>query len=569
MLSENDIGYRKNMDIINSKSNLNYKYILDDSVRLIVSIFFLFVSQYFNKIFFIVSIFTIIYSLSWLLLNLFYILNYNKYLFLTNIPAIIDCLGISCITYLTGNVNSIIPIFFIGILAISSLGAHINSNQSKIIIIFSNIFYFVSNLLVYYKVMESYNFLNPEAIDIELKILISNQVFLIICELIIYNIVKGISVENQNNISKLNQEKHLAEKTLLDLQETQSQLIEAERMASLGQLVGGVAHEINNPIGVIRSNSELIAGNMDSLLKKVPKFLESLSSLQKDVFYSMVNESIRNKEFLTTKEGRAKKKAIKQELTELLSENIDNLDYLSEQILILKLTSPFQRYVVNLGESKFIESLSIAQIFANQFQSIGNIEIAVEKATRVIFALRSYLEMEMFLEKKEVDLIIEIDKALRLYDNYIMGKINIHKDYPKELKYTCTAENISQVWRHLIFNAIQAMYLTEKKLEVRVERVSVLPERLGEMQTSAIVEVRESDTKEINNKILVSVVDSGHGIPLELQDKIFTPFFTTKALGEGIGLGLYASKKFVHEHGGKIYFASKEGRTEFCVVLPV
>jgi signal transduction histidine kinase len=557
------------MDIINSKSNLNYKYILDDSVRLIVSIFFLFVSQYFNKIFFIVSIFTIIYSLSWLLLNLFYILNYNKYLFLTNIPAIIDCLGISCITYLTGNVNSIIPIFFIGILAISSLGAHINSNQSKIIIIFSNIFYFVSNLLVYYKVMESYNFLNPEAIDIELKILISNQVFLIICELIIYNIVKGISVENQNNISKLNQEKHLAEKTLLDLQETQSQLIEAERMASLGQLVGGVAHEINNPIGVIRSNSELIAGNMDSLLKKVPKFLESLSSLQKDMFYSMVNESIRNKEFLTTKEGRAKRKAIKQELTELLSENIDNLDYLSEQILTLKLTSPFQRYVVNLGETKFIESLSIAQIFCNQFQSIGNIEIAVEKATRVIFALRSYLEMEMFLEKKEVDLIIEIDKALRLYDNYIMGKINIHKDYPKELKYTCTAENISQVWRHLIFNAIQAMYLTEKKLEIRVEIISVLPERLGEMQSSAIVEVRESDTKFVNNKILVSIVDSGHGIPLELQDKIFTPFFTTKALGEGIGLGLYASKKFVHEHGGKIYFASKEGRTEFCVVLPM
>ena len=193
----------------------------------------------------------------------------------------------------------------------------------------------------------------------------------------------------------------------------------------------------------------------------------------------------------------------------------------------------------------------------------------MEKATRVIFALRSYLEKEMFLEKKEVDLVIEIDKALHLYDNYIMGKINIYMDFPKELKYTCTAENISQVWRHIIFNAIQAMYLTEKKLEVRVEIVSVLPERLGEMQTSAIVEVRESDTKEINNKILVSIVDSGHGIPLEKQDKIFTPFFTTKALGEGIGLGLYASKKFVHEHGGKIYFASKEGRTEFCVVLPM
>ena len=557
------------MNYITSKYKLNYKYILDDSVRLFVSILFLFVSQYFNNIFFFVSIFTIIYSLSWLLLNLFNLLNYNKYLFLTNLPAIIDCLGIALLSYLTGNVNSIVPIFFIGILAISSLGAHINSNQSKIIIIFSNIFYFVSNLLVYYKVMESYNFLNPEAIDIELKILFFNQLILIICEFIIYKIVKGISVENQNNLSKLNQEKQLADKALIELQETQSQLIEAERMASLGQLVAGVAHEINNPIGVIRSNSELIAGNLDSILKKVPVFLESLSPIQKDAFYSMVNESIKNKEFLTTKEGRVRKKSIKQELSELLSENKDNLDYLTEQILILKLKSPYQHYVKHLGETKFIESLSIAQIFANQSHSIGNIEIAVEKATRVIFALRNYLNTEMFLEKREVDLVIEIEKSLQLYDNYIVGKINIHKDFPEELKYTCIAENISQVWRHIIFNAIQAMYLTEKKLEIQMEIVSALPGRLREMQISAIVEDWESDTKATKNWIMVSIVDSGHGIPFEKQDKIFTPFFTTKALGEGIGLGLYVSKKIVHEHGGRIYFASKEGRTEFCVVLPV
>ena len=557
------------MDILNSKSNLNYKYIFDDSVRVIIAILILIISYYFNEIFFIVSLLITLYSSSWMLLNLFNLLNYNKYFFLINLPAINDCLGITCLTYLSGNVNSIVPIFFIGIMAVSSVGTQFNYIQPKIIILFSNLFYFMSNILVYYGIMESYNFLNSEAIEIELKNLLSNQVILIICELVIYKVVKGISVENQNNISKLNQEKHLAEKTLSDLQETQSQLIEAERMASLGQLVGGVAHEINNPIGVIRSNSELIAGNMDSLLKKVPKFLESLSPLQKDVFYSMVNESIRNKEFLTTKEGRERKKAIKQELRELLSENKDNLDYLTEQILILRLTLPYRYYVVQLGEIKFIESLSIAQIFTNQYHSIGNIEIAVEKATRVVFALRSYLNTEMFLEKKEVDLVKEFEKALHLYDNYIMGKINIYENYPNEIKYTCIAENISQVWRHLIFNAIQAMYLTVKKLEIRVDIVSTIPERLGEMLSSAIVEVRECETNTTKKWILVSIVDSGHGIPFELQDKIFTPFFTTKALGEGIGLGLYVSKKIVHEQGGRIYFASQQGRTEFCVVLPV
>jgi signal transduction histidine kinase len=108
-----------------------------------------------------------------------------------------------------------------------------------------------------------------------------------------------------------------------------------------------------------------------------------------------------------------------------------------------------------------------------------------------------------------------------------------------------------------------------KKLEIRVDIVSTIPERLGEMLSSAIVEVRECETNTTKKWILVSIVDSGHGIPFELQDKIFTPFFTTKALGEGIGLGLYVSKKIVHEQGGRIYFASQQGRTEFCVVLPV
>ncbi len=115
-----------------------------------------------------ISFVILFYSFTWLLLNLFNKINYDKNLYYTNFPAINDCLGITLITYLTGNVNSIFPIFFVGILGISSLGAHINSNQAKVIIIFSNIFYLTFNLLVYFGLMESYNFLNIDANHIEL-----------------------------------------------------------------------------------------------------------------------------------------------------------------------------------------------------------------------------------------------------------------------------------------------------------------------------------------------------------------------------------------------------------------
>ena len=70
-----------------------------------------------------------------------------------------------------------------------------------------------------------------------------------------------------------------------ELQETQAQLLEAERLASLGQLVGGIAHEINNPIAVIKSNSDLLRINLRSTLRELPSFLDTLKTDEKEIFY--------------------------------------------------------------------------------------------------------------------------------------------------------------------------------------------------------------------------------------------------------------------------------------------
>jgi signal transduction histidine kinase len=353
----------------------------------------------------------------------------------------------------------------------------------------------------------------------------------------------------------------------LELQDTQAQLLEAERLASLGQLVGGIAHEINNPIAVIKSNSELLRINLRSTLRELPSFLDTLNSDEKVIFYEIVERSIKNIEYLNTKEERKRKKEIQKEVYDLISdEEISNS--LSDSLSALRLLPPYDRYLKNLKVDRFQEFLKMAQIFKNKSSSLSDIELAIDKVSRIVFSLRRYLNTESYISKKEINLIAEIENALHTYDNYVIGKINITKEFPSKLIFFGNTESISQVWKNFLFNSIQAMYHAEKYIHLSIQEVEIIPKYLLSYVTSLSKEDLAIKTKE-KNWALVSISDSGEGIPQNLQKKIFTPFFTTKPLGEGIGLGLYTCKKIVHEHGGVLFFKSETGNTEFVVALPL
>ena len=171
------------------------------------------------------------------------------------------------------------------------------------------------------------SFLRAENLSRELKILSENLEF-------------KVTERTQQLVSQ----KVITETALLksraaykDLEETQQQLIEAERMASLGHLVAGVAHEINNPIGVIKSNSEMLVKNLPLFFDDVPHYLNSLSSTEKEIFYNLLSLSKNKTKYLSTKEERNKKKLIKNQLVEVLKENIDSIEFITEQILLLNL----------------------------------------------------------------------------------------------------------------------------------------------------------------------------------------------------------------------------------------
>lgn len=400
------------------------------------------------------------------------------------------------------------------------------------------------------------SFLRAEALTKELKILSEN-----------------LEHKVKDRTQELVSQKELTESALLksvaaykDLQEAQNQLIEAERMASLGQLVAGVAHEINNPIGVIKSNSEMLFKNLPLILENVPHYINSLSSSDKDIFFEQLKISEKKVKFLSTKEERALKKEIKGKLSIALTPNNKSIDLITEQILLLNLEDHFLSYLKALGDEKFLKSLELLQIYNNQKNYINNINYSVEKANRVIFALRTFLNTESFFNNKVVNLKNEIENSLHLYDNYIIGKINISKNYTDDLYFNCINENLTNVWKNIIFNAIQSMYNTDKNLHIRISLIKEIPDEFYKMKSTFIINDRISENTE--KYILVSFIDSGIGIPERNQHKVFTPFFTTKPIGEGIGLGLYVSKKIVHEHKGEIFFKSLPGETEFHVVLP-
>ena len=363
-------------------------------------------------------------------------------------------------------------------------------------------------------------------------------------------------------------QKTLIEEAYSDLKLTQKKLIEAERISSLGQLVGGIAHEINNPISVIRSNSSTMKKNIESFYVKVPTFFESLNPTGKEIFYEIIGNFLLTKKSISSKEERTQKRQIERELINISKNEEESFQMISEQIISSHIQPFYKDYLDKIGFESFRKILEMAYLFTNQINLVRNVEIAVDKASRVVFSLRCYLNVDTYSEKKVVNLEEQINKVLQIYDNYIIGKINISFHSSQVFHINCISENLFQVWNNLIFNSIQAMFDTNKNLEIEIYPSKKLPDDFSSYKCSTSTEsIQTLDPKK--DWVNIHIKDTGIGIVDELQEKIFSPFFTTKNLGEGIGLGLFVCKKIIEDHGGFILFKSNNNKTEFVVVLPL
>lgn len=341
----------------------------------------------------------------------------------------------------------------------------------------------------------------------------------------------------QKNLQDKNQE---LTNTLQQLKITQDELIQSEKMAALGQLVAGVAHEVNTPLAAIRSSVANIAEFLHENLEQLPSFFQGLTQEQEQYFFTLLQKSKQQTNSLSSREKRQFKKELMRQLE---SQGIEKADSLASTLINIGVYDQIEPFLPLFKDLDSEMILKTAYQFATLQRSTRTISTATEKATKVVFALKSYARYDHFGEKVQAQITDGIETVLTLYHNQLKQGVEVTKNYEKPLPLIlCYPDELNQVWTNIIYNALQAM----------------------DYQGTLKIEIRQQD-----ENLLVSITDSGKGIAPEIIPKIFEPFFTTKPLGEGSGLGLDIVKKILNKHQGKIWVESIPGQTTFTVSLPI
>ena len=349
----------------------------------------------------------------------------------------------------------------------------------------------------------------------------------------------SIALENADVYAQLESQKDELELTLSQLQATQNQLIESEKMAALGQIIAGVAHEINTPLGAIRSSVSNISRNLDKTISTLPEFFRNLKPEVLPVFFDILERSLAKDLNITAKEERTYRRKLTREIDQLMLQPADLLAELLVEIGIYQYNPEIE---IILRASDNVEILQMIYQLSGLKRSSSTIELAIERASKIVFALKSFARTDTTGEMIPADIKEGLETVLTLYHNQIKQGVELIRDYQLTNKIYCYPDELNQVWTNLIHNALQAM----------------------QNQGTLYVSLHQEE-----GEVVVSIKDTGSGIPEAIQDKIFKPFFTTKPAGEGSGLGLDIVRRIIEKHQGRIELDTELNvGSEFRVYLP-
>ncbi len=313
---------------------------------------------------------------------------------------------------------------------------------------------------------------------------------------------------------------------MLEKEEALKKNIERDKLATLGQMAAGIAHELNNAIATISRNSDWLA-------QKVYEYIKNKED--KDVFQNF-DKGYQKGQYRSSAEVRKNRQALKKslKLSTNLAKKLARIGIEESNIKELNLSEDKEEYIETMHQ------------FWEMGVAIHDILLSSKHAANVISSVKTLGGISK-KEQNEVDITQSLHEALTMLGKHTEGIKVVFKSPEEPMTTTANETEIIQIWINLIKNACESL----KSSNVKNPQVKI-------------------QTKQQANDIIVKITDNGPGIPKDLQGQIFRPNFTTKkgGLSFGLGLGLSVVRKHIEEYNGSIKLESKPGHTTFTVKLP-
>ncbi|MEH2437475.1 MAG: ATP-binding protein [Nostoc sp.] len=308
----------------------------------------------------------------------------------------------------------------------------------------------------------------------------------------------GVALQQAELLKQTRNQKEELAATLKELQQAQAQLIQNEKMVSLGHLVAGVAHEINNPVSFIYGN-----------LKLADEYTQNLFSLL-DLYQKHYPQSV---------------KAV-EEFADLIE-----LDFLRSDL------------------PKLFKSMIVG----------------AERIRDIVLSLRTFSRLDE-AEIKAVDIHEGIDSTIMLIQSRLKPtdqhlQIEVIKEYGNLPLVECYAGQLNQVFLNILVNAIDALQDSALKGRWTTKKYNKIDNPRIYIRTQFLAP----------DQVTIRIADNGLGIPEDALKQVFNPFFTTKPVGQGTGMGLAISYQIITQrHGGSLECISQQGvGAEFIIRIPL
>lgn len=318
--------------------------------------------------------------------------------------------------------------------------------------------------------------------------------------------------------AKVEQERDQLAEALAALERAQATLVQQARMATLGELAAGIAHELNNPVAALMRAAEFMATDVEVLLAGDPT-AEHLARARS-----------------ATPMPSSELRSARQSIAERLGDRA-----LAERLVTAGVTDPDQAAALAASPDQ-IGRIAAAHQLGSELR---NITTASARVADLVSSLRAYLRGgEESPPVADIDITDTVDDALRLLGHRLAGVV-VETDYEPIPRAWVRPGQLQQLWTNLFSNALDAAG-PHAHLSVHVDAPD-------------------------DDHVRVRITDDGPGIDPAIAEQLYTPHFTTKhgRVSFGLGLGLSVCRQIVDAHGGTIDLRSADGSTVATVVLPI